>query len=85
MRLFRSQHAMVIDTRNSPILPNKGALLKINQVWTLHLHFTFSLCTLLYISKELKKHFRLALKQFFVSTGISRLYGWRCQIPEGGL
>lgn len=85
IRLLRSQHAMVIDTRNSPILPNKGALLKINQVCTLHLHFTCSLCTLLYISKELKKHFRLALKQFFVGAGISRLYGWRCQIPEGGL
>lgn len=27
-----SQHSMVIDTRNSPILPRKGALLKINQV-----------------------------------------------------
>lgn len=35
---------MVIDTRTSPILPKKGALLKINQV-----------CTLLYMNRTLKK------------------------------
>lgn len=29
-------HAMVIDSRNSPILPRRGALLKVNQVVTLH-------------------------------------------------
>lgn len=27
-----SQHAMVIDSRNSSILPRRGALLKVNQV-----------------------------------------------------
>jgi len=35
--MFSSQHAMVIDTRNSTILPRKGALLKINQVCLLSL------------------------------------------------
>ena len=29
-RLF--QHAMVIDSRNSSIMPRRGALLKVNQV-----------------------------------------------------
>lgn len=73
--IFPSQHAMFIDTRNSPILPKKGALIKINQVRIL-----------LYMNRELNKHFRLALKQlFFVTAGVGRLYRWRCQIPEGGL
>lgn len=66
---------MVIDTRNSPILPKKGALLKINQVFTL-----------LFMNRELYTNFSLALNQLFLAAaGVGRLYRWRCQIPEGGL
>lgn len=39
------QHAMVIDSRNSSILPRRGALLKVNQVASRHNHSLGSQCT----------------------------------------
>lgn len=84
--MFSWQHAMVIDTRNSSILPRKGALLKINQVWSCSSRFhTFSCFKTKYNFKTTYKTLLLFNWSFYGLSGTGRLLWGRCLFLEGRL
>lgn len=79
---FVFQHAMVIDTRNSSILPRKGGLLKIHQVSCVTLNQRF--LKMLYENNMIDVVHQVD-GLCYGCVGTCWLHWGRCQFPERGL